>query len=75
MIYCLYHNDIVPPKEYNIKNNKVFGGFLLRKKQAVQHSAIAPASSVALLPAVAGFAVLPILATRQADLYFHQNFN
>ena len=38
------------------------GGFLLRKKQAIRGSAIAPAASLASLSPVAAFGALPILA-------------
>ena len=40
-------------------------GFLLRKKQAIRGSAIAPAAALASLSAVATFGAPTILATRE----------
>ena len=43
--------------------NKILGGFLLRKKQAIRSSAVAPAASLASLSPVAAFGAPTILAT------------
>lgn len=43
--------------------NKILGGFLLRKKQAIRSSAVAPAASLASLSPVATFGAPTILAT------------
>ena len=44
-------------------NFLILGGFLLRKKQAIRSSAIAPAASLASLSPVAAFGAPTILAT------------
>ncbi len=43
--------------------NMILGGFLLRKKQAIRSSAVAPAASLASLSPVAAFGAPTILAT------------
>ena len=52
-----------------MSNSKFFlGGFLLRKKQAFQGFAIAPAASLASLSPVAAFGALTILATGKVEI-------